>query len=454
VQLLAHPEENSAPDVSNLCHLSALEGDMKDEYEPFHLCLRRLRLRAGMTQQELADFATLSVRAVRDLERGRVGQPRRQTVQLLVEAMQLNGPAREAFNSAAGAASSDDGSHPPRVSRGGCDLLGREATVTMLTELLQSGSQRLITITGLPGAGKSWLANHVGELLREAHGWRVITGTVTSVPASEPWSPDVETLLIIDTAWSQEHSRAWDDAVQGMLRDRPNLRVLVAGDGMPLGVSGEFLLPLAPLRVDPPGKAPAFCGGPGPAVRHFLAHLRRVCPDSSSLNRDDERAIYELCQLFDGLPGAIEQIAEWCRVQQPRHLVALARESPLAIAISPADGRAGQGSAAAMLPVLAQLSYDERRLLERMADHEGTWSVGTAASTTGLSPLRSTMLVHALFVRGLVNRVAGDGAEFWVLNLVRHALVVERAVGAAPERPLRSLPTIRAIGDPICLQAI
>jgi transcriptional regulator with XRE-family HTH domain len=45
--------------------------------------MRRTRLRAGLTQQQLADLSALSVRAVRDLETGRVRRPRRDTVRLL-----------------------------------------------------------------------------------------------------------------------------------------------------------------------------------------------------------------------------------------------------------------------------------------------------------------------------------------------------------------------------------
>src|SRR3712207_9240901 len=54
-----------------------------------------------MSQEELAERARLSARAISDLERGVKRTPRRDTVQLLVEALGLSGEARAAFVTAA-----------------------------------------------------------------------------------------------------------------------------------------------------------------------------------------------------------------------------------------------------------------------------------------------------------------------------------------------------------------
>ena len=48
--------------------------------------LRRHRLRVGVDQQELAGRAGLSVRALRDIEHGRVRRPRAESVQRLADA--------------------------------------------------------------------------------------------------------------------------------------------------------------------------------------------------------------------------------------------------------------------------------------------------------------------------------------------------------------------------------
>ena len=56
--------------------------------------LRRLRLAAGLSQEELAERAGLSARGVSDLERGLRASPRPETVRLLAEALALGPEAR------------------------------------------------------------------------------------------------------------------------------------------------------------------------------------------------------------------------------------------------------------------------------------------------------------------------------------------------------------------------
>jgi len=63
--------------------------------------LRRLRTDAGLTQEELAEAASLSPRSVSDLERGINLTARRETARLLADALSLAGPARAAFEAAA-----------------------------------------------------------------------------------------------------------------------------------------------------------------------------------------------------------------------------------------------------------------------------------------------------------------------------------------------------------------
>jgi class 3 adenylate cyclase/tetratricopeptide (TPR) repeat protein/DNA-binding XRE family transcriptional regulator len=63
--------------------------------------LRQLRSEAGLTQEELADAAQVSQRAVSDLERGINRTARKDTAVLLAGALGLDGPARELFIAAA-----------------------------------------------------------------------------------------------------------------------------------------------------------------------------------------------------------------------------------------------------------------------------------------------------------------------------------------------------------------
>ncbi len=63
--------------------------------------LRQLRDQAGLTQEELAEAARVSQRAVSDLERGINATARKDTAMLLAGALGLDGPARDLFVAAA-----------------------------------------------------------------------------------------------------------------------------------------------------------------------------------------------------------------------------------------------------------------------------------------------------------------------------------------------------------------
>ncbi|MGH2560786.1 MAG: helix-turn-helix domain-containing protein, partial [Thermomicrobiales bacterium] len=59
--------------------------------------LKRLRVAADQTQEELAEQAGVSARLISDLERGTIHRPRRDTVQLLAGGLRLTGSERDAF---------------------------------------------------------------------------------------------------------------------------------------------------------------------------------------------------------------------------------------------------------------------------------------------------------------------------------------------------------------------
>src|SRR5580692_12584186 len=63
--------------------------------------LQRLRISAGMTQDELAKAAEVSPRTVSDLERGINRTARKDTAELLATAMGLTGSEQEQFLAAA-----------------------------------------------------------------------------------------------------------------------------------------------------------------------------------------------------------------------------------------------------------------------------------------------------------------------------------------------------------------
>src|SRR5438105_3002065 len=67
----------------------------------FGTLLRRHRVAAGLTQEELAERAGISRRSLGDMERGAAHTPRKDTVALLAEALVLSPRDRSTFAEAA-----------------------------------------------------------------------------------------------------------------------------------------------------------------------------------------------------------------------------------------------------------------------------------------------------------------------------------------------------------------
>src|SRR5688500_9875350 len=137
-----------------------------DAGERFGDGLRRRRLAAGLSQEELAERAGLSVRGISDLERGARRTPHRATVRLLAGALDLSqAEARDLERAVRPAESGPDAGSafraPPLPARL-TSLIGREREVRELSALLREG-RPLITLTGPGGVGKTSLALEVAR---------------------------------------------------------------------------------------------------------------------------------------------------------------------------------------------------------------------------------------------------------------------------------------------------
>ncbi len=151
--------------------------------------LKQYRLAAGLTQEELAERARISVRAIGDLERGARRTPHKDTLRLLAEALGLSEDdrallfeavrasrrARSAFLSAAQAPAPPKG-FPVTLT----PLIGREREEAAIAHLLLQDDVRLLTLTGPAGIGKTRLATQVALGLG-AHFATVVFVSLTSI---------------------------------------------------------------------------------------------------------------------------------------------------------------------------------------------------------------------------------------------------------------------------------
>ena len=151
----------------------------------FGSLLRELRLAAGLTQEELAQAAGLSVRAVAYLERGVVSTPRRETVRLLADALGLARPVRDEFEATARGRPAPGGMATSGAATSGVATSGAAATRTLprdiasftgrareLEQLAQAAASAspvagVHAIGGMAGVGKTAFAVHAAYRLAD-----------------------------------------------------------------------------------------------------------------------------------------------------------------------------------------------------------------------------------------------------------------------------------------------
>ncbi|MFE3324283.1 helix-turn-helix domain-containing protein [Streptomyces sp. NPDC059176] len=386
--------------------------------------LRIRRERVGLTQQVLADHATLSVRAIRDMESGRVQRPRQETVRLLADALRLEGRTRSDFEAAARrhvlAGELRDVPTAPPVARGA--IVGRELEVEVLVDALAVHGDRLVTVAGLGGVGKTRLVLEVARRLHLASGWSVhwIDCARQTVAGPERRADLVRaigerpTLLVLDGADAGVDTALLDEQFQRC----PGLRVLITAR-VPQPLPGGQVIPLAPLPTPGPelDHDPVALAEVG-AVRLLLSHLRRLRPGYRP-EPEEAPAVAELSRQLDGLPSALELVAGWSTVMSPRQLVVRLADGPFHL--PPPAGYGGRADVAAALEsALDRLTLDQRDLLERLAAEPGDWSGEDAVELSGRPPQECLAAVHELLASGLIRSLpARDGVRFTVLNLCR-----------------------------------
>lgn len=137
--------------------------------------LHELRIRRQLTQEELADRAGLSVRTLRYLESGRIGQPRRYTVQRLADGLELAPAERRSFEAALTGVTPGQLEAPAYLTWLPPDVsfIGRDEELRELDWLISGpyGSSEALTtavVSGTAGIGKSALAVHWGHRNRDA----------------------------------------------------------------------------------------------------------------------------------------------------------------------------------------------------------------------------------------------------------------------------------------------
>ncbi len=286
----------------------------------FAKLLRQLRSDAGLTQEELAASARMSVRTISDLERGVTPTARKKTAQLLADALRLTGPDRTEFEAAArgraipgGAGAGEAAVAPRMLPRDIASFTGRQQELQELVDAAigaaeSGGVVGIYAIGGMAGVGKTALAVRAayqilpefpdGQLFADLHGY-----TDGQTPA-EPG--EILGMFLRRLGVDAADLPASVDERSGMLRDRlASKRVLMVLDNVATESQVRPLLP-----------------GAGASLvmitsRDSLAGLREVDQRIGLDVLPAEQATVLLASLIGperaaAEPGALREVRDYC----------------------------------------------------------------------------------------------------------------------------------------------
>ncbi|ASU58885.1 ATP-binding protein [Nocardiopsis dassonvillei] len=342
------------------------------------------------------------------------------------------------------------------------DLIGRDDHLRALRSLI--GAQRMVTLTGPGGVGKTRLALAAARALDP--GTALFVELAALAPGGDPVPLLAAALGVRDDA--SEPGAAPHERVAGLLRGRdallvldncehvvgpvadtvarllgsvPDLRVLATSQ-VPLDVAGEHLYALPPLDLpDPDTDDPEALAASG-AVRLFTARARAAAA-SFALDTDTAPAVAAVCRRLDGIPLALELAAIRLRHMGVADLAARLDDRFALLGTGRRDAPARQRTLRAVIDWSWEpLSAAERAVLGRLAVHADGCDLAAAEAVcadSGAVPAHEVLgLVGALVDRSLVVAADRSGATRYLLRESVAAYALERLEEAGDARRTRA----------------
>ena len=294
-------------------------------------------------------------------------------------------------------------------------LFGRDAELAQLIDL--TGRERVVTVTGAGGVGKTRLVEEATELLRASRSALVLVAHLAdvdrhadcSVLSAEVGMSSPEALavslgdgggvVVLDNC---EHVLgAAVDLVERLLAATDVVSVL-ATSREPLRVPGEHVVVLQPLSVPTAGDIDL---QDSPAVAMFLD---RATASGGQWPRTDDAvaAVAELCRRVDGLPLAIELAAARARSFSPPELLSLLDRRLDVLRAREQSRPSRHRSVRAAIEISTQLLDDQTRTcFHRLAVFTGAFDLDLAHAVAGPDPtdrLTTVDLIAELVERSLL----------------------------------------------------
>jgi transcriptional regulator with XRE-family HTH domain/tetratricopeptide (TPR) repeat protein len=134
--------------------------------------VRGLRGAAGLSQDDVAERAGLSVRTLRNIETGRIGRPQRATLNLLAAALGADPDQREHLIRLAAGESGTAAPPPAQLPPAHAGFVGRRSELDTATAVIRAGSPSglrpvVVLVHGPAGIGKTALALQTAHIVAD-----------------------------------------------------------------------------------------------------------------------------------------------------------------------------------------------------------------------------------------------------------------------------------------------
>lgn len=193
--------------------------------------LRQHRKRVGLTQEQLAERAGMSVRGISDLERGVNRAPYRSTVTRLADALGLHGQERALLEQASSRFGRNSEDASPVTWSGGQTsstlMVGRDRELEILRRHVRGDLPPLLAIAGEPGIGKTRLLR-AGEELGKNLGLPVLLAGCQRSAGEQPYAPLGDALSACVREMSSDQVRTALKGCGWLSRLLPELSEVVA----------------------------------------------------------------------------------------------------------------------------------------------------------------------------------------------------------------------------------